>query len=78
MAKVKLRTVYAGPNGCFPEGTVIDVTDQEAKDLCAAQAAEPVKEVEVETATAPPAAETSAAEPAGSFKRGKVHSRKES
>lgn len=61
MAKVKLTKVYAGPAGCYPERSVIDVSDQEALDLCAAGAAVPVKEAEVETALAPEADETAVA-----------------
>lgn len=61
MARVKLTKVYASPRGCFPEGKIIEVSDQEALDLCVAGAAEPVHEVEVETAIAPEPDETAVA-----------------
>jgi hypothetical protein len=51
--KVRLRTTWAGPKGCFFAGDIIEVPPAAAKRMFAAREADPV-ESEKEIATAPP------------------------
>jgi hypothetical protein len=49
--KIKLLVSRAGPDGAFNRGDVIDVSNDEAIRMIAAEQAEPVREVKPETAT---------------------------
>jgi hypothetical protein len=55
---VRMRTNYAGPLGTCKAGNVIDLPNNEAKNLLTAGYAEPVKEPVVEMAVAETETET--------------------
>jgi hypothetical protein len=65
MKKIKLNTIYAGPNGTGNPGQAITVQDDEATDLVAGRYAEYVKPEKEVPETASVATPETAAKPKG-------------